>query len=279
MCHTLRSGCSVRSHVGAGGGPDTSRAIRLRRDARCCTDAAAPAASEPYARDLFEVLSARMAANPALHVVVCTPEEPDYPFGFNPFSDYERAELRAAMLGLPTANVADAVGNRVVAFHPRRLPGPSQPTRTTTVIVDDVWALVGSSTFRRRGLTFDGGTDVVVTDQNLVEGRSPTIAALRRSLQANRLGIAVPAAVATGLVPPPFVIFRAPGRRRGGVPRDPRDATRQRERQDRAADPANPDGRPPTSPSADIGVVNPDSDTYDLAQTLLMLAFASGAAL
>jgi hypothetical protein len=111
------------------------------------------------------------------------------------------------MLGLSTANVADAVGNRVVAFHPRRLPGPSQPTRTTTVIVDDVWALVGSSTFRRRGLTFDGGTDVVVTDQNLVEGRSPTIAALRRSLQANRLGIAVPAAVASGLVPPPFVIF------------------------------------------------------------------------
>lgn len=43
--------------------------------------------------------------------------------------------------------------------------------------------------------------------------------------------------------------------------------------------PANPDGRPPTSPPADIDVVNPDSETYDLAQTLLMLAFASGAAL
>ncbi len=43
--------------------------------------------------------------------------------------------------------------------------------------------------------------------------------------------------------------------------------------------PADPVGRPPTTPAPDIDVVNPDSETYDLAQTLLVLAFAAGAAL
>jgi hypothetical protein len=43
--------------------------------------------------------------------------------------------------------------------------------------------------------------------------------------------------------------------------------------------PADPVGRPPTTPVPDMDVVNPDSETYDLAQTLLMLAFAAGAAL
>lgn len=241
---------------------------------------AAPAASEPYARDLFEVLSARMVANPALHVVVCTPQEPDYPFGFNPFSDHERAVRRDALLGLPTANVADAVGNRVVAFHPVGFPGRPSRLETTTVIVDDVWALVGSSTLRRRGLTFDGGTDVVVTDQNLVEGRSPSIAALRRSLQASRLGIAVPTAVPAGSVlplPASSFVRLADGveafheiremLRGGGQGRITR------------LTPADPAGRPPTTPAPDIDVVNPDSETYDFAQTLLTLAFASGAAL
>jgi len=43
--------------------------------------------------------------------------------------------------------------------------------------------------------------------------------------------------------------------------------------------PADPVGRPPTTPAPDPDVVNPDSETYDLAQTLLTLAFASGAGL
>jgi hypothetical protein len=41
---------------------------------------------------------------------------------------------------------------------------------STTVIVDDCWALVGSSTFSRRGLCFDGGSDIVFTDQQINRG-------------------------------------------------------------------------------------------------------------
>jgi|JI10StandDraft_1071094.scaffolds.fasta_scaffold01636_3 hypothetical protein len=241
---------------------------------------AAPATTDAYARDLFEVLTARMNANPALHVVVCTPDEPDYPFGFNPFSDDERKRRRDAVLALPTANVPDPVGNRVVAFHPVGFPGRPSRLESTTVIVDDVWALVGSSTLRRRGLTFDGSTDLVVTGQDLVEGRSPAIAALRRSLQAARLGIPAPVPVAAGSVPPlPTSSFV---RLSDGVEafHEIREMLRGggQGRITRLA-PADPVGRPPTTPAPDVDVVDPDSETYDLVQTLITLAFASGAAL
>lgn len=240
---------------------------------------AAPATTEAYARDLFEVLTARMNANPALHVVVCTPEEPDYPFGFNPFSDDERSKRRTSILGLPSANVSDPVGNRVVAFHPTGFPGRPSRLESTTVIVDDVWALVGSSTLRRRGLTFDGSTDLVVTGQDLVEGRSPAIAALRRTLQATRLGIPIPGPVTSGVPPLPTSSFV---RLSDGVEafHEIREMLRGGG-QGRIArlTPADPVGRPPTTPAPDPDVVNPDSETYDLAQTLLTLAFASGAAL
>jgi hypothetical protein len=240
---------------------------------------AAPATTDPFARDLFEVLGARMAANPALHVVICTPEAPDFPFGFNPFSDYEQSERRKAILGLPTANVADAVGNRVVAFHPVGFPGRPSRLESTTVIVDDVWAMIGSSALRRRGLTFDGGTDLAFTDQELVEGRSARIAGLRRSLQAARLGLAVPTSAGTGVPPLPSssYIRLADGveafheirevLRGGGLGKITR------------LSPEEPVGRPPTTPTPDRDVVNPDSESYNFAQTLATLAFASGAAL
>jgi hypothetical protein len=54
--------------------------------------------------------------------------------------------------------------------------------------VDDVWALVGSSTIRRRGLTFDGGMDLALFDTQLREGRGAGISELRRQSMAVYLG-------------------------------------------------------------------------------------------
>jgi len=82
------------------------------------------------------------------------------------------------------------------------LPGTSTPTltplpgvhnsfhriETTTVIVDDCWVLVGSSTFSRRGLCFDGGSNLVFTDQQLNRGVSAAIQTFRRNIMASRLG-------------------------------------------------------------------------------------------
>ena len=240
---------------------------------------AAAATTDPFARDLFEVLTARMNANPALHVVICTPQQPDYPFGFNPYHDFELANRRKAILALPTANDTDPVVNRVLAFHPMGFPGRTSRLESTVVIVDDVWAMVGSSTLRRRGLSFDGGSDLVFTDQELVEGRSRVIADLRRGLQAGRLGIAAPPAAGSGVPALPSSSFVRLGDgvgafhqiremlRGGGLGKVT------------ALTPPDPVGRPATSPLPDANVANPDGETYDLAQTLVALAFASGAAL
>ena len=48
--------------------------------------------------------------------------------------------------------------DRVAMFHPVGFPGRTAFIRTTSVIVDDVWCLVGAAHFRRRGMTFDGTT-------------------------------------------------------------------------------------------------------------------------
>ncbi|MBO3752418.1 hypothetical protein J5X84_40715 [Streptosporangiaceae bacterium NEAU-GS5] len=232
---------------------------------------AAPGAADAFAADLFGVLAARLTANPALHVILCCPAQPDFPFGFNPFTDFELKSRRDAILGLPTASSADPVASRVVAFHPVGFPGrPSRP-ESTVVIVDDVWALIGSSTMRRRGLAFDGGADLVLTDAELVDGRCASIAAFRRVLQAERLGL--PAAPAPPALPSSSLLRLADGveafheiremLRSGGLGKIER------------LTPAEPMGRPAAPGAADV--VNPDGETLDLAQLLVILALAGSA--
>jgi hypothetical protein len=61
------------------------------------------------------------------------------------------------------------------------------------VLVDDVYALVGASHFRRRGMTFDGGVSVASMDRQLDGwGVSASIAAFRQMLVARKLGVDVP---------------------------------------------------------------------------------------
>jgi hypothetical protein len=55
-----------------------------------------------------------------------------------------------------------------------------------------VWALIGSSTIRRRGLTFDGGVDLALFDNQLREGRGAAISELRRQSMAVYLGATDP---------------------------------------------------------------------------------------
>jgi phosphatidylserine/phosphatidylglycerophosphate/cardiolipin synthase-like enzyme len=136
-----------------------------------------------YAVDLIAQLAARINQAPGLHVIICVPKNPDFSRPYSLLAQHEVSERQDIIKKrLPES--------RVVSFHPIGFPGRSSRVETTTVIVDDLWALVGSSTFRRRGLAFDGSTDLVFTDSNLEEGRSPQIAAFRRQLLANRLGVA-----------------------------------------------------------------------------------------
>jgi len=137
---------------------------------------------EPYAIDLIKKLKDRIDEVPGLRVIICTPRKPDYGKGYEPFIEYETYRRRKIIFEeLPT--------KKVVAFHPVGFPGRQSFLENMLVIVDDTWALLGSSALRRRGLTFDGGTDLVFTDTQRIKGKSPAIAAFRRNIMAKRLGI------------------------------------------------------------------------------------------
>jgi hypothetical protein len=163
----------------------------------------------PYAADLISAIAAQMNAAPGLHVAICTPKFPDVARGYEPAAAYEAAARRTAILSLPTAQHAD--GSRVFAFHPIGFPGRRSRLEATVVIVDDVWVLVGASTFRRRGLTFDGSTDVVLTDTVLEEGSCPSLRDFRRTLLAARLGIAPTSPSTFGAMPVPSFVRLADG--------------------------------------------------------------------
>ncbi len=139
--------------------------------------------------DLVERLRERLAANPRLKVMVCVPRWPDFEPSLAP---WVRTALAHRKTAIETLTSQDR--QRVAAFHPIGFPGRPAVLRSTVVIVDDVYALVGSSHWRRRGLTFDGGCDVASIDRQLdARGRSAGIVRFRQELMAAKLGIALPA--------------------------------------------------------------------------------------
>lgn len=134
--------------------------------------------------DLVEVLVARLAAEPNLRVVLVLPRR--VPFGEHYASFAQRQHLaRNAAIDRLVA----AAPKRVVAYHPVGFPGRPEVVRGTFAVVDDVWALAGSSTLSRRGVTFDGGVDVAFMGHDLRDGVSATVRDMRRNAMARVLGI------------------------------------------------------------------------------------------
>ena len=143
--------------------------------------------------DLVSSLVARLQANPRLKVMICVPRLPD-------FVIKEQTFVRAAFTQRKVAldSVVDADADRVAAFHPIGFPGRSTVGRSTVVLVDDAYALVGTSHWRRRGMTFDGGCDLVSIDRRLNDaGSSTAIARFRQELLATRLGVSIPTGAGT----------------------------------------------------------------------------------
>ena len=136
----------------------------------------------PASDDLLNVIANRVMQVPTLRVVICIPRFPDYPESVPDFIQYELADRANRLLSL--------TAGRVRVFHPIGFPGRPVRLDTTTVVVDDVWALIGSSTLRRRGLSFDASSDLVLTDTVYERGHCPAIAEFRRRLMASRLGLA-----------------------------------------------------------------------------------------
>ncbi len=142
----------------------------------------------PHEIDLVERLRARMQANPRLKVMICVPRLPDF---IAAKANWVRAALAQRKQAIETLAAQDR--KRVAAFHPIGFPGRPTAIRSTVVVVDDVWSLVGTSHFRRRGMTFDGGADVVSIDRAFgPRGTSAAIARFRQELLATRLGVPIP---------------------------------------------------------------------------------------
>jgi hypothetical protein len=132
--------------------------------------------------DLVQVLADRLAAQPNLKVIVCTPRETD--FVPAPFVRRAIAQREEAI------NMLIAAGpGRVVAFHPRGFPGRHAVLPSTTVIVDDVWSMTGATHLRRRGMTFDGSAAVASLDRTIANGYSAKVQAQRQRLMAAKLGV------------------------------------------------------------------------------------------
>lgn len=215
----------------------------------------------PYAKDLIQMISTRLGEAPGLHVIICTPKFPDFAAGYEGFSAYEAANRRAHIIGLPA--------ERVVSFHPVGFPGRPSRLESSVVIVDDVWAMIGSSTFRRRGLTFDGGSDLVFTDTNLINGRSAAITTFRRQLLANRLGIQTNS---FGTMPDPNFVRLHDGVEAFYVIREMLVAGGLG-KIDRLWNGKIP-GVEPITPS-DIDIANPEGLEFNLLDTLLISAIAA----
>jgi len=157
------------------------------------SDVAGGPSDTDAAVDLVTELAARLAAEPRLRVVILVPREIPFVHGYEPFSMYfYGARNKAAqVLSMAAGTVAglNAQRPRVVVAHPMGMPGRPLVLRTTTVIVDDTWCLTGASSWSRRGLTFDGATDVVVTDWSLDRGAGTSVRAHRKALMGMHLGV------------------------------------------------------------------------------------------
>jgi hypothetical protein len=225
----------------------------------------------PYAVDLPAALATRLRAASGLHVMICTPKYPDFAPGYEPMAANEAADRQTTILGLPTAS--DLTGSRVVAFHPIGFPGRASRLEATVVIVDDVWAFIGASTFRRRGLTFDGGSDLVLTDTQLRDGRSPAIAGFRRDLMAARLGIGRESNSALGAMPDPGFVRLADGVEALHVIRE-RLLAGGLGTIDRLWNGQTPGVTPIDPGSISRDLANPEGQEFDLVSALLLQAIA-----
>jgi phosphatidylserine/phosphatidylglycerophosphate/cardiolipin synthase-like enzyme len=155
-----------------------------------CSTADTSATLPAYAIDLIGALSARLTANPGLRLMICCPKNPDFAPGYEGMAAYEVQDRYKIVVGNPAAGQPSALPTtQTVGFHPIGFPGRYSRIETSVVVVDDRWLLIGGSTFRRRGLTFDGSSDLVLADTRLENGRSPAIRDFRRTLLAARLGI------------------------------------------------------------------------------------------
>lgn len=151
----------------------------------------AAAADPKPADDLIEVLVNGLKAKPGLKLMVCMAQDVPFNRGYENIARFHRRNRHDSAKRLLGAQDETTHRfereNQVVAFHPLGFPGRPLKLNTQTIIVDDVWALSGTSSISQRGLFFDGSTDLVFCDKQLRRGKSAAIVNLRRNLMLQYL--------------------------------------------------------------------------------------------
>jgi len=147
-----------------------------------------PNAPQPFEVDLVKVLKERLAAHPNLRVIICTPRFSDFAESFRTFHRHHYIARMEAFSELQAV-----AKDRVLLFHPVGFPGRVAYIRTTSIVVDDVWCLVGATHFRRRGMTFDGSAAIASFDRQITDGYSTKVRRYRRALMAAKMNIPAPA--------------------------------------------------------------------------------------
>lgn len=135
--------------------------------------------------DLVGALTARLAQRPALAIVLCVPQK------FLPGQPRKLEAVRTAGVRAAMKTLLDAAPDNVVLFTPTAGPGRPLHMASTTVVVDDVWLLSGSTHLWRRGLSFDSSLAVALFDESTARGRPAALRQARRQLIADRLGVDV----------------------------------------------------------------------------------------
>ncbi len=143
--------------------------------------------SSEHEVDLVNLLIDRLTAVPALRLIIVTPKRIPMGPGYESFAQRFHLARNEAIAALQAA-----APKQVIAYHPVGFPGRPEVIRGTVGVIDDVWALVGSSSFSRRGLTFDGSIDLAFVDKTITQGSSRSIRILRRNVMARTLRLTPP---------------------------------------------------------------------------------------
>ncbi len=133
---------------------------------------------------LLQTLIDRLQAEPALRVFVCVSALPPVVGWPKSLTEVWRDNFGRALAALKGAG-----GSRVCVFAPSAGMGRPLRLSATTVIVDDAWALTGSTHLSRRGVSFDSSLAAVIWDEQLRDGRPADVVRFRRQLVSRRLSL------------------------------------------------------------------------------------------
>jgi hypothetical protein len=144
--------------------------------------------------DLVSLVTGQLAVRPGLKVLIGVSKESPAGRGYESFAARAYDRRKRAFEDLRAVDPA-----RVTLFHPLGFPGRPLRLMHTVIAVDDMWLFVGSGSFTRRGLLFDGNLSVALIDRQIEAGRSRAIRAFRRQLMEQHLAaVPVPGSAAQG---------------------------------------------------------------------------------